>query len=333
MNVQKVDASYLSADGKTMLSAIYCFDKEVAKIGVLQIVHGMCEHMERYEDFISHMVGSGFVVCIHDQLGHGSTSKPDDYGFFASENGAEIVLQDIVTLNRKMYDVFKKLPLFLLGHSMGSFFARWFAERYPSYIDGVIFMGTSGPNPMGAFGITLTKALTSTFGEKHRSKLVHNLSIGGYAKKMKNPKTPYDWISTKRETVDKYAADYRCTFKFTVSGFKDILTTMQHVNEKEWALAVPKKMPILLISGEDDPVGDFGEGVKEVYNALKEAEHENLRLILYKGMRHEPLNEVENQMVYNDLSGWLLYTADPSISCTCMSTTIRRSKKCAHCSF
>ena len=333
MNITKEDISFISADGKTKIRAFYWFKKDIVKIGILQIVHGMCEHMERYEDFINYMANNGFVVCMHDQLGHGSSSLPENYGFFADENGSEYVLQDILTLNIKTKETFKKLKIFMLGHSMGSFFARWFVERYPDYVDGAIFMGTSGPNPMATSGIVLINIIKAIRGGKYRSKLVNNLSVGGYTKLIENPQTPHDWISTKRETVEKYAADSRCTFIFTVSGYKDFITVMQHVNKEEWAKKINKELPILMVSGAQDPVGDFGKGVTIVYNTLKEAGHENVAMKLYEGMRHEPLNEIENEQVYNDIKDWLFNIADPYIACTCMSRSIRRSKSCAHCSF
>lgn len=333
MNIQKRNIDFPSADGVSTIHAEYWFDKDVVKVGILQIANGMCEHIERYADFMQFMATKGFVVCINDHLGHGASSLPENYGFFAKEGGAHYVLKDMYTLHSAVKGKFHKLKAFLLGHSMGSFFARWFTEEYPDVLDGVIYMGTAGPNAMAGTGIALTKAIAKLRGPKYRSKLIYNMSTGGYTKTIENVKTPYDWISKDEAVVAKYAADSRCTFMFTVSGYKDIFETLQRVSTLEWAKNVSQNLSILLVSGAEDPVGNFGKGVQDVFELLEKTEHKHVTLKLYENMRHEPLNEVNHMVVYNDIAAWLLNIADPYISCTCMSRTIRRSRKCGHCSF
>lgn len=333
MQIRKKELNFLSADGKSTISALYFYDVDVVKIAILQIAHGMCEYKERYLPFIEFMAQKGYVVCISDHLGHGHSSAPADYGFFAEEHGADDVLADMVTLNRTVHDIFPRLDIYLLGHSMGSFFARWFAAEHGDLIKGAIFMGTGGPNPMTPVGLKLTSLVKKLRGGHYRSKFINNMAFGGYNKSIKNPLTQYDWLSRDEKSVAAYAADPACTFIFTVSGYHDMLTVLQKVSTPEWAQSLPKDLPVLLVAGAADPVGNFGEGVRQVYEMVKEAGVKNVELKLYDGMRHEILNETGKEAVFEDLNHWLTTLADPDMPCVCTNRHIRKSQRCAHCSF
>lgn len=305
MPVKKRNISFKSADGKTEIAAYIYTDEERAPQAVVQLSHGMCEYIGRYEDFISHLCAQGYVVCGNDHLGHGASGDHGTLGYFADQDGAQLVLEDLHSMNRIVHEQFPGLPVILFGHSMGSFFARWYAARWPETIDGLVICGTGGPNPLGGIGLVLTALLSRLRGPKYRSQLINKLAFGTYLKQIENPRTPYDWITRDEEIVQNYAADPHCTFIFTVSAFHDLMTALATVSSKKWAAALPKTLPVLMISGDMDPVGNYGKGVRTVHGWLRDAGIQDLELILYPGARHEVVNETCRQKVYDDLTHWL----------------------------
>lgn len=292
---------YPSADGKHEISGYIYSQPDIEPSCILQISHGMCEYIGRYEDFAGYLSAVGVVVCGNDHLGHGdSVFGEDDYGYFSGTGGHIYVLEDLNTMNRIVRERYPQLPLILLGHSMGSFFARRYAVLWPETIDGLIISGTGGPNPATGAGIRLSKILGKFKGDRHRSQLMKTMAFGSYFKRIKNPKSVYDWVSTDEVVVKNYANDPKCNFSFTVNGYGEMLTVLRDVSGPQWAEAIPKDMPVLLIAGEEDPVGAYGKGVETVYGWLKDAGVRKLDLKLYPGMRHEVLNEVERGIVYSD---------------------------------
>ncbi len=283
--------------------AAYIFrDETVQPRAILQICHGMAEYLMRYEKFAKFMAKNGFIVCGHDHLGHGDTSgaKYED-GFFAPVNGRYHVLKDMYQLNRFINSHYPYLPIVLLGHSMGSFFARWFCEVYPGAVDVAVFSGTGGANTATGMGIDVTAMLTTVRGPKHISNFVDNIAFGKYCKRINSPKTSFDWLCSDEKVVAAYVADKKCGFKFTVSAFNDMLQVNSHVNQKAWVKAIYKDLPILLIAGQEDPVGDYGNGPKQVAENLKNAGVERVDLIIYPEMRHEILNEKKFNLVFADI--------------------------------
>jgi alpha-beta hydrolase superfamily lysophospholipase len=194
---------------------------------------------------------------------------------------------------------------------MGSFFARQYAATYPETISALLLSGTGGSNPAAGVGIFITKVLGKIKGPQYRSQFVNNLAFGAYLKHIENPDTPYDWITRDKDMVRTYAADPKCTFVFTVSAFQDLLSTLKAVSGPQWAQRIDKKLPVLLFSGDQDPVGDYGKGVREVYRLLQEAGVQDVTIQLYEGGRHEMLNETNRQNVYNDVLSWCLAHIPP----------------------
>lgn len=274
--------------------------------GILQICHGMCEYFDRYREFIDFMLLAGFAVCGHDHIGHGESARDADHlGYFGSKDGHLALAMDAHAVSVYVKDQLPGLPLFLLGHSMGSFVARDYVTQYGDELDGVIIMGTAGTNPALDAGLTMAKMLCKTKGEMHRSALLNKLAFGGYNKRIKNARSTYDWLSRDMKTVVKYADDQYCSFIFTARGFVDMFTLLKRVSRPEWAATVPVDLPVLLIAGAEDPVGNYGKGVREVHERLKRASVKELSLILYPEMRHEILNELGREGVYTDLMLWL----------------------------
>lgn len=295
-----------SANGKDEVVGYYYTCEGVKPKAVLQISHGMCEFIGRYDAFAAFMAENGYVVCGNDHLGHGATSDGANGvdGYFAEEDGRKYVLQDLHRMNSLASKAFPGLPIILLGHSMGSFFARLYAVTYPESLQGLILTGTGGPNPLGGVGIQLTKLLGKLKGKQYRSPLVQKLAFGAYLKKISAPATPYDWISSDTAIVDAYQKNPKCTFVFTVSAFHELMQLLKTVNEPQWAQRIPQNLPVYIFSGDMDPVGDYGEGVKLVHRMLQDAGVTDLSLRLYENGRHEMLNETNRAEVYKDVLSW-----------------------------
>lgn len=295
-----------SSDGVNTVIGYSYSSPEIAPKAVLQISHGMCEYIGRYDDFAGYMVQNGYAVFGNDHLGHGATSDGVNGidGYFAERDGRKYVLKDLYRMNRIAHEQYPELPIILLGHSMGSFYARLYAVVYPDTIRALLLSGTGGPNPAAGIGLALTDWITKTKGAEYRSSLVNNIAFGQYLKRVQNPKTPYDWISRDEEIVAKYARDPKCTFIFTASAFHDLMSVLRDVNRPQWAQKMRRDLPVALFAGDMDPVGNYGKGVETVYNALKNAGVADLTLKLYPGARHEILNETNRAEVYEDVRAW-----------------------------
>lgn len=304
--IQKSVIKFDSSNGKDQVVGYYYECPGVTPKCILQISHGMCEYIGRYDDFAGFMARNGYLVCGNDHLGHGATSDGENgmNGYFAEKDGRSYVLQDLHRMNSLICKQFSGLPVILLGHSMGSFFARLYAALYPETIDGLILSGTGGPNPMGKIGMALTSLLAKIKGPRYRSQFINNLAFGQYLKRIEAPRTPYDWITRDTDIVDAYAKDDKCTFVFTVSAFHELMSTLDAVSTAKWAQKVDKQLPVFLVSGDMDPVGDYGKGVRVVYDLLKEAGVKDLTIKLYPGARHEVLNETNRGEVYDDILHW-----------------------------
>ena len=196
-------------------------------------------------------------------------------------------------------------PYFLLGHSMGSFVARQYTAKYGWALDGAIYMGTSGKNPLDWAGIALTNMLGVCKGKKARSRLIDKLAFGSYNKRIEKPMGEDDWLSRDTEVVRAYGKDPLCKFTFTIGAYHELFKLLRGVSGKEWAQQVPQTLPILLISGEEDPVGQYGKGVRQAAEWLRQTGHEDVSLVLYPGARHEVLNETNRAQAYQDVAAWM----------------------------
>lgn len=294
-----------SADKQhTTAGWLYSSDTQKPK-AIVQISHGMCEYVGRYEDFAEFMVQNGYAVCGNDHLGHGATAQNEaDLGFFGEKDGLQNLLQDLYTMNRKAAERYPGVPLILLGHSMGSFLARLYAAQYPQSISALVLSGTGGKRFGSGFGLALTSLLGAIRGKRYRSAAVTRLVQSGYNKRIKNPQSPNDWISSDTALVAKYNADTHCTFQFTVSAYHTLISALKRCNTAAWAKSIPSALPVYLFSGDADPVGDYGKGVRSVYLLLKNAGVQDLQIKLYAGGRHEMLNETNKQRAYDDVLQW-----------------------------
>lgn len=274
---------------------------EVTPVAVLQIAHGMAEHIERYHAFASFMAENGMLVAANDHAGHGkSLGKQQILGYFGKQNGWNNVLMDMQTLRGIVIEKYPHIPYVLMGHSMGSFLARTYASRDGKEFSAFIFSGTAGKNPILGAGKLIAKREVRRNGEHKPSLLLHNMSVGSYNKAFAPNRTESDWLSRDTAKVDEYVSDPLCGFQFTAEGMLDLFDGLSEISGKNWAALVPD-IPILLLSGEKDPVGENGKGVRQVYNWLMNTGHHAVTLRLYPGGQHEMLNEINYQEVYTDI--------------------------------
>lgn len=274
---------------------------------VIQIVHGMAEHIDRYDEFARYLVSRGFVVCAEDHVGHGGTATGrDDYGHIPLRGGRNIVVGDVHTLHRMVARTFPDVPYVMYGHSMGSFITRAYIARYGNELDACVLSGTGNvPANLSKLGGSLARFIASIRGETHRSKLIDNMGAGAYGKKIPNARTKLDWLSTDDAVVDEYIADEKCGFMFTVGGYATLLDLTAEVVTPECAEAVPNDLPILLVAGDGDPVGDMGKGVKAAAQLLRDSGCQTVDCKIYAGMRHEIHNEIGKEQVYDDVATWI----------------------------
>ena len=268
--------------------------------GLFHLVHGMTEYIDRYDHLFSFLSENGFVAFGYDHLGHGKTAENDDeLGFIAHKDGWKYLVNDVVTFTKAVKKIYPDTPTVLMGHSMGSFIARLVAESYAAEYDKFIFCGTSGPNPASSAGLLLVKIIKAFKGEKHKSNLIQNIAFGGYNKGFEGD-TPYEWLTNDREVINKYAADKYCTFRFTVSAMGDLMNLLSKCNRGAWFKSLDGTKPILLIAGDKDPVGNYGKGVKAVYEKLiKNGKKCDIKL--YENCRHEIHNDICKDEMFSDI--------------------------------
>lgn len=275
--------------------------------GVIQIAHGMAEHILRYVDFAQHLVQAGYIVYGHDHRGHGRTAKRDEeIGYFADENGFDKVVDDVKQLTTIIQQEHPHLPIILFGHSMGSFIARRYVQLYGDEIAGAIFCGTGGdPGLLGKLGKIVAMRECRKKGRRTPSPLLDQLSFGNFNKQFEPNRTKFDWLSRDEQQVDLYVEDPMCGEVFTGGFFLDLFSGIELIHRKEEMNKMPKNLPMLFISGDKDPVGNNGKGVKKVVDLYQRAGVKSVSLKLYQNARHEILNETNKEEVFRDIVAWV----------------------------
>lgn len=306
------DLYYKSRDGHTQIHGVVWKPNGMQSgkkpLCFLQIVHGMEEHIDRYEEFAEYLNQYDICVIGNDHLGHGkSVSSQHDYGYFGKGDIATVIVRDVHRLKKIMQKQYPDVPFVLMGHSMGSFIARNYIARYGTGIKGAIIMGTgSQPNIVLPIGKALTGAISMFRGDHYKSKLVQNMAMGGYQKRIRSPKTSVDWLSVNEENVRKYVENPLDGFGFTVNGYHTLFEIIDRCQSDAYVNQVPKNLPLFFVAGQEDPVGGYGEGVRKAYARYKRAGIKDMSIKLYPGLRHEILNEDSRKEIYEDLRLWLM---------------------------
>ncbi len=295
---------FTSSDGHSRVHG-WVYAPKTEPVALLQLSHGMCEYIGRYRWFMEAMTAMGFIVFGHDHIGHGESSDPENYGFFGENNGYRHLVADLHRMTEIVKEKYPDLPLFLFGHSMGSFVARLYLSHFAHELDGVILCGTSGPNPLAKTGIAAASAVIKWKGSMWRCPYLEKMAFGTYNRRYKPQRSSHDWLTRDQAIVDAYLNDPKCTFRFTACGFRDLFRMVSLCNSREWFRSLPQQLPVLLISGDMDPVGNYGKGVQCVLEKLLEAGMCDVSMILYPQARHELLNELNKDDVLSDIQHWL----------------------------
>ena len=272
---------------------------------VVQIVHGMNEYFGRYEELAAYLCERGFVVCGHDHIGHGySAANEDDLGFFADSDGDKYVVSDVGLLHDVMRKKYRSLPYILIGHSFGSFVSRAYVASHPDAVDALLLSGTAGQKQPVGMGKFVCKFLM-LFGGKHkRSKLVKNICFAGYNKRFEE-KTGFEWVTNDPEKLDKYVNDKFCNYIFTLQAFYDMFRLIEYIQSEQWYDDMPKGVPIFVIAGENDPVGNYTKGVETMLEKLRDKGVSDLQYKVYSGERHELYTGLRRQEAFADTAEWI----------------------------
>lgn len=306
MNVKCTQNIFISANGVSKVAYYILCPENVPIRGVVQIIHGMCEYFSRYTPFAKYLCSLGLVVCGHDHVGHGaSVAKRDDLGFFAPRDGWRVLIEDSKTLTMIMRERYPKLPYFVLGHSMGSLVARLYLTECGEELTGAIICGTAGTNPMAKTGMRMANSIAHAKGMTYRSAFLSQMVFRNYNRRIKPHRSAFDWLTRNEQVVEMYESDEKCNFIFTAVGFRDLFQLLVRANSIKCYRQTPHALPLLFIAGDCDPVGAYGEGVRQVANMYRTYGQKNVDVIFYKGGRHEILNEINKLDVYGDISHWL----------------------------
>lgn len=305
--MKKSEVYLPSNDGKNQLHTVIWEPDTGYPRAILQIVHGMCEYVDRYDDFANYLTQNGFAVIGNDHLGHGkSVKRNDDLGFFASNDGDKIVIEDLHNVMLFAKDKWLGVPLFMLGHSMGSFFTRVFLTKYSVELDGAVIMGTGFiPDSAAKIGMMLSSLICKTKGERYKSKLLESLTLGSNNKAFAPNRTPDDWLTRDEKAVDKYVNDKLCGFTFTAKAYNDFFKIIHSIAINKNCEGISKELPVLITSGEVDPVGGKKACEKLLFK-YESAKITDTSIRLYPNDRHEILNELDKEDVYKDIADWLI---------------------------
>jgi len=282
-------------------------DPNIKARAIVQIAHGMAEHIERYHDFATFLLNNGFYVFGDDHRGHGRTGdRMGIMGYFADHNGFDIVVDDLHEVTLHIKQQYPHLPVFLLGHSLGSFLSRRYIQKYAHELSGVLLSGTAGnPGIASKLGKLVAKIEMRKVGKKSPSPLMNKVIFGSYNKGFENVKNKFAWLSRDEQVVEDYLKDPYCGFICTPTFFYDLLTGLELIHQQKWNERIPRNLPMYIFSGDKDPVGANGIGVKRVIHLYEKLGMKSVDYTIYPEARHETLNEINKEEVYHNVIKWL----------------------------
>ena len=295
-------------DSRDMKTKLACYEWEPAgeARAVLVLAHGMVEYLLRYKELAEYMASSGIVFAGLDHLGHGkSAAAPEDFGYFCEQDPATVLVRDLHRLKKTVQAEHPGLPVFIMGHSMGSFIVRCYIERYGTGVQGAIIQGgNASPLWQGIGGRILTGSIALFHGWRYRSKVCTDFTLGPFHKAF--PDEPGGWLTKRREVVEKYADDPYCGFVFTLNGYHTLAELTLRAGNKKLISQIPKELPLFIISGAEDPVGEMGKGVQRMYELYKNSGIKNVKLDIRPGDRHELHNEEDRYQVFEEIRDFIL---------------------------
>lgn len=293
-----------SQDGKKIY--VYCWDKVQEPKAMIQILHGMGEHAGRYKEFAEYLNKQGYIVYASDHRGHGKTAGSVENLAYIGENGFNAIVEDKHLIFQQMKKEHPKLPTYLIGHSFGSFLSQEYILRYGSELNGVVLIGSAAQRGLKVqAGYLVASIGRMFFGEKRQSKFMDHLSFGNFNKRFKADKSKHAWICSDMNAVKKYEEDPFCGGVSTIGFYYYFLKALKNIYKQERLNLIPKRLPIYIAAGAEDPVGEYGKSVYNLFTLYKDIGLNDVKLKLYPGMRHEVLNEVDKDKVYEDLLTWI----------------------------
>lgn len=279
-------------------------------LGTLHINHGMAEHSLRYDDFARYLNGLGFIVYAQDHRGYGFTKEEEEKGWFAFQDGWKLVTEDAIAVDELIMKEHESLPHFILGHSMGSFITRSELIKVSDWFSAAIIMGSgAGQGLVGKVGKAIASRHVRKFGSRMPDHKMTKLSFGSYNRHFRPNRTDSDWLTRDEAEVDKYLNDPLCGFVCSSQFFVDLLTGIELANDPAQAKKVSKVLPMLIISGAEDPVGAYGKGIRRIEKLYKDAGLYDVRVKLFDKDRHEILNELDKSDVYSYIGSYLVQIA------------------------
>lgn len=304
----KEEITYKSNDGITNIRAVIWAPVGEVK-AIVQISHGMVEYIDRYKTFAASLNKRGILVCGNDHLGHGaSIINTSSLGYFADKNSDKILVDDLHTLTKIMKERHPNVPYFILGHSMGSFIVRNYITHYSEDITGAMIIGSGYKNKaLMIFALVLTW-LTQFYhhGWKYRSPLLYKLTNGSFHKKFEEGKNnPLCWLTTDENIIAEYSSNPLSKYRFTCNGYKTLFILIKNACSKKYAKNIRKDLPLLILSGKDDPVGNFGKDIYKIEKLYRKVGIKHISIKLYNGMRHEILNERNNVLSITDIINFI----------------------------
>lgn len=278
---------------------------DVSFVGIIQLVHGMAEHKERYLDVMKYFAAKGYLCILHDHRGHGGSVKDKaDLGFFNDER-ATYLIADIHQLTLSIRKEYPSLPIILFGHSMGSLLVRAYCKCHDDDIDALIVCGSPSENPAAKAGVALVRVMKRMKGAHYRSALIQRLAFGSHNKSFNGHRSGHEWLCSDPAIVDAYDKDPLCGFTFTLNGFENMFTLMRMVyDRRNWQMK-HRQLPVLFLAGGDDPCIIHADKYKKAYRMMQEVGYQDVEAKLYAGKRHEILNETGKTAIYQDIAQWL----------------------------
>ena len=305
MSIIKKEAYFNSSTGVNKIRTLIWQDDEVTPVAVFQISHGVCEHINRYDDFARFLASKGYIVCGNDHIGHGkSVESEEDLGYTAEKEGYRRFVDDMHILYNIMHTKYPELPYFLFGHSMGSLCARVYASTFGSQLSGLILCGTAQvPSGLDFFINTLENAVAK-FGPRTVNHALASMLNKFSSLSVQDKTSELDWLSVNKDNVEAYRNDPLCGQELTLAGLRDLASIGILASDKLWPATIPTDLPVMIIGGANDPVGFNGKGPIDCADSLTEVGIDPT-VIIYPCCRHEILNEDCKETVYFDILGWL----------------------------